>query len=557
MLSKFFYAIRYVFWWLGNQRRRLGKPPDFVVFNLEGEYPQLPQMGGNPLVRYFRPPKISLWEIAAQIRTVAADPRVKGVIFNLRPLEMSLAKLDVIRGWIAELKTAGKRVIVWSYTYDTGLLYLAAAADDVWFLPGGTINPLGLYRPYTFLAEALEFVGLQADFVQITPYKSAADMFSRTTMSDEVRAMGNWLADATFDELINAIAVGRGVELETVKSWIDESPYTDLQAKEIGLVDELCAEEDWAELLTDGTDLPRLATFDETHRKFFRRPLRKPGKYVALMSIEGMIMDGRSGSPPVDPPIPVPIVMDDRAGDLSVVQTARQILADKRAAGVVVYVDSRGGSVTASERMRVAIEKIAAQKPVVVVMGPVAASGGYWVATPAKTILAQPNTLTGSIGVIFGKIAQTGLLEKLFIRQETITRGENIGMYQPEAPFTDDERAKIWGHIQRVYEMFLERVSASRALETEAVDPIAGGRVWTGRQALENGLIDELGGLKAALDKARTLAELDENAGVRLFVPGKQYLTPVTDPAAGVKYAIDGVKFLGGQALCLLPWVER
>ncbi len=557
MFSKLYYYFRYVFWWLGNQRRRLGKTPDYVIFNLEGDYPQLPQVGGNPIVRYFRPPKVSLWEIADQIKTVAADPRVKGVIFNLRPLEMPLAKLDEIRSWIADLQAAEKRVIVWTYTLDTGLLYLAAAADDIWFLPGGLVNPLGLYRPYTYLAEALEFVGLQADFVQITPYKSAGDMFGRTTMSEEVREMGNWLADSTFEEIVAAIAAGRGVEPETVKSWIDNSPYTDLEAQELGLVDERCAEEDWAELLKDGEDLPRLAVYDEVHRKFFRRPLRKPGKYVALMSIEGLIMDGRSGSPPVDPPVPVPIVMDDRAGDLSVVQTARQILADKRAAGVVVYVDSRGGSVTASERMRVAIEAIAAHKPVVVVMGSVAASGGYWVSTPAKTILAQPNTLTGSIGVIFGKIAQTGLLEKLLIHQENITRGENIGMYQPDAPFTEAERTKVWAHIQRVYDMFLSRVTASREMETEAADAISGGRVWTGRQALENGLVDEIGGVAQALATARELADLDANAAVRLFVPEKQYLPPVTEPAAGFKYALKGVKFLRGRALCLLPWIER
>jgi len=316
-------------------------------------------------------------------------------------------------------------------------------------------------------------------------------------------------------------------------------------------------EDDWPEYLKEGENRPRLATWEAARRRLLRRPLQKPGRYLALMSIEGLIVDGRSGSPPVEPPIPVPIVMDERAGDLSVVQTARQILADKRAAGVVLYVDSRGGSATASEMMRVALEKVAAQKPLVVVMGPVAASGGYWVSMPGKMILAQPNTITGSIGVISGKVADAGLMEKLLVHQDAISRGENIRMYLPEALFSETERAKVWEQIQRLYEMFLERVSASRAMETEAVGAIAGGRVWTGRQALENGLVDELGGLEQALARARALAGLDERAPVRLYKPPKHYLPPVVEPAAALKYALDGVKFMGGRVLCLCPWVEK
>ena len=557
MLTYLFYWIRYFFWWIGNLRRRLGAPPEYIIFTLEGDYPELPQISVNPLIRQLRPPKISLWELTERFRMIAADPRVKGIVLHIRPLSLTLAKLDVLRDSITNLRESGKRVIAWSYTYDTSLYYLACAADDILLLPGGALNPMGIYRQYSFLADSLARVGVQAEFVQITPYKSAGDQLSRREMSDEVREMSNWLADATYDEIIRAIAEGRKLDLEAAKALIDQTPMTDIEAKESGAIDDLLGEDDIPNYLQDGEKPVRLVTWGSARNRLFRLPLPKPGKYVALMSIEGMIIDGRSQSPPMQPPIPVPLVLDDRAGDLSVVQTTRQILNDKRAAAVVLFVDSRGGSATASESMRIALEKVAAQKPLVVVMGSVAASGGYWVSTPGKLIVTQPNTITGSIGVLSGKVADVGLVEKLLINQETISRGKNIRMYEPEAPFTEAERAKVWAYIQRVYEMFLERVSASRKLDRQDVDAIGGGRVWTGRQALDNGLVDQLGGLAEGLKKARELAELEDRSAVRFFIPGKQYLPPLGEASTILKYGLDGLSFLSARALCLCPWLER
>ncbi len=556
MLKYPLYAIRYIFWLLTNLRRRIGKAPDYVVFTLEGEYSELPQPAGNLIMRQLRPPKISLQELAEQFRIVAGDPRVRGVLLHLRPLAMPLAQLDALRDVIAELRAAGKRVVAWSYTYDTATYYLACAADEILLLPSGTIAPLGLHRQYTFIAEALERVGVKADIVQITPYKTAADMFTRSQMSDEARAMANWLADAAYDEIAKAIADGRKIDTETAKVMIDKTPCTDLKAKEMGVVDGLLSEDDLPTHLQDGDQPARLVPWDAARGRLFRRPLAHPGKYVALMSIEGMIVDGHSQRPPIEPPIPIPLVFDDRAGDMSVVQAARQIISDKRAAAVVVYVDSGGGSSTASESMRLALEKIAAQKPLVVVMGPMAASGGYWVATPGKVILAQPNTITGSIGVISGKFADAGLIEKLLVKQESISRGKNARLYAPEEPFSDEERALVWENIQRIYDLFLERVAASRGMEREAVEAISGGRVWTGRQALENGLVDELGGLEQAFAKARKLAGLHERAPVHIFVPDKQYLPPVPEPAAALKYALDGLSvFNRGVPFCVCPLI--
>jgi protease-4 len=269
-----------------------------------------------------------------------------------------------------------------------------------------------------------------------------------------------------------------------------------------------------------------------------------------------MIIDGHSQRPPFNLPFPVPLFWDERAGDLSVVQAARRVLKDNRAAAAVLYVNSRGGSATASEAMRLALAKLAEKKPLVVSMGAVAGSGGYWVSTPGKVILSQPNTITGSIGVLTGKFHDAGLLDRLLVGRESISRGEHALIFSPERAFSDKEREIVGQSMRRTYAMFLDRVSQSRGLEQEAVDAIGAGRVWTGRQALEKGLVDEIGGLERALEKARQLAGLDEHASTRFFYPSKDPIAPIPAPAAALGYALEGIRtFNGASTLCLCPWV--
>ena len=479
MLAYPLYFFRYFFWFLGRLIHRFGRGPETVILTLSGDYPQIPMPPPNFVVAYFRPPQISLLQLGEQFRQVAADRRVNTVILHIRPLAMPFAKLDVLRGYIQELQGAGKRVIAWSYQYDLGSYYLACVTDAVILLPGGEIGPLGIARDYIYLADALEKIGVQADFVQITPYKSAGDMFTQRQMSDEVRQMGNWMAEAAWDEIVGAIASGRGMEESSVLDILNQTPCTDLEAKSLGLVDELMSEDDLPIYLGSEDDPANLTVWSSALRRMQRNPPRKPGKYVALMGIEGMIVDGKSQQPPMEPPIPVPFGFETRAGDLSVTQVARRVLADKRAAALVVYVDSRGGSATASESMSAALSKVAAKKPVVIVMGPVAASGGYYVATPGHWIMAQPNTITGSIGVLYGKFAVGGLLRKFFINRELISRGEAALFLDTEEPWSEAQRAKIWKSVNRLYTLFTERVADSRNLDTEAVDTIGGGKVWS------------------------------------------------------------------------------
>ena len=546
--------IRYPIWWIQSLDRRLRKPPDYVTFVLSGEYSEYPQPRGNLIMRRIRPQKVSLMELGAQFRLVAEDPRVKGVVLHLRPLVMAPAAIESLRDLVKELRESGKRVVAWATFYAPSNYLVACAADEILMQPSGEVSALGMGRTYPFLAKALKKIGMEGDFLPITPYKSAGDMFSRKDMSKEVRKMSNWLMDSAYEERLQAIGEGRGIDVDAARDLVDKTPMPDDKALELSVVDGLLSEEDLPKHLGTDANPARMATWDASAVSLRVPRPERMGGYVAVIPIEGTIMDGNSGRPPVKPPIDIPILTDPRAGDLTVVQAARRALRDKRAVAVVLYVNSRGGSATSSEAMRAALEKIDETKPLVVSMGPVAASGGYWVSTPGRHVFAQPSTVTGSIGVILGKIVTHDLLDKLFIGRATVQRGEHTDIYDSESRFSKAERAILWDSITRIYDLFLDRVSESRGIPREKVDELAGGRVWTGRQALENGLVDEIGGLEAAIAKARQLAGLSSRAPARLITVGKGQLVPTAQPAAMLEYAMEGARFMQGtRPLCISP----
>lgn len=561
MLSYLIFAARSLIRLLGNFRHRLQRAPDYIIFVLEGRYPELRPPRRPFWQRWLSPPQTSLQDLAEQFRAIAGDPRVRGVVLHLRQLNMMPAQLQTLRDLIGELRAAGKRVIAWSPSYyDSASYYVAGLADEILLQMGGSIMPLGVRRSYLYLADALERIGLKGDFVQISPYKSAGDIFTKRSMPDEVRQMANWLIDADYAELIRGIAAGRRRDQDGARAIVDNAPYTDLEAIDAGAIDKLVSEEDLPAHLGSAEKPALLSHWQDARTRLLHPPLPRPGRHIALLRIEGDIIDGRSGRPPFKPPLRLPFLLNERAGDLSVVQEARRVLADKRAAALVVYVDSGGGSATAAEAMAAALGQIAAKKPLVVAMGSVAASGGYYVATPAQWIVAQPGTITGSIGVLNGKIVNAGLLAKLLFNRETISRGKHALLTSTERPFSDEERAALWRQIQRTYEVFLNRVATSRRMSREAVDAVGGGRVWTGRQALEHGLVDQLGGLEQALAKARQLAGLEARAPVHEVQVSKQPLAPApASSMALVQYAIEGLQQLGGARallLCPLIWDE-
>jgi protease-4 len=554
------FPFRYAWWLLSNVRRSLRKPPEFVLFLLEGDLPALPDQPRPRWQRFISKPRSSLKELGEHFDAIARDPRIKGVVLHLRPVPMPMATLQDLRELLSKLRASGKRVIAWAPFYTTGTYYLACACDEILMMPTGSVQPLGFSSTGMFLAAGLKRFGIEADFIQVSPYKSAADMLTKSKMSDELREQVTWLLGSQHKELAGAIAESRGLDESSAKSLIDGSPYGDDAAMEKRVVDGVVSEEQLPDRLGGSGATVTVGTWEQARRALSRHaPTLGRGPYVAVLRIEGTIVDGRSERLPVKPPIEVPIVSADRAGDLTVVQLARQVAADKRAAAAVLYVNSRGGSATASEAMRQALERISARKPLVVAMGPAAASGGYWVAMPGRWIVARPGTLTGSIGVLTGKIVTGDLWSKLLFNRETISVGEHVTLEQTDKPFSEDERKIVQGDIDRIYGAFLELVGTSRKISRDELDPIAAGRVWTGRQALERKLVDEMGGLNAAVRKARSLAGLKEDAPAREVWGPRRMIPPraFAGAAGYVSYVLEGIAVLNrAPALAVMDYLS-
>jgi protease IV len=350
-----------------------------------------------------------------------------------------------------------------------------------------------------------------------------------------------------------------------VQALIDAAPHIDTDALSKGYVDALLNEEDFAAALrTFDADKPaplQLVWWEDADRLLQRRWRPTHEQYIALLKVEGLIVAGESAQPPGGIPLPLPFVGGTRTGDQTFLRQVRAVQADPNVAAVVLYINSGGGSAAASEAMAAALTDLAARCPLVAYMDNAAASGGYYVATPARWIVAQGNTITGSIGVILAKVVTGGLFDKLNVRRVAFARGQNAGLLGIDQPFTDGQRAQMLAYITRGYDLFIGRVAAARRMSTQAVDAVGGGRVWTGAQALQHGLVDQIGTLSDAVAKARALANLPDYARVVQLRPSAKFIPPwnAANPAAALAYMRQGARALGnGTALFLLPlaWQE-
>ena len=558
-MSGLIYGIRSVLRLVSNLFRRLGKAPDYVTFTIEGPIPETAPPR-PPFPRNLLASKVlTLRTLGKQLRHVAHDPRVKGIVLRLYGVSAPPAQLQGLRDLIHEIRGTGKRVIVWSHDYDLATYYVANAADDILLQYGGSVTAFGQELRYYFLADALERIGIKGDFVQITPYKTAPDMVIRTSMSDEAREMANWLIEDLYQQYLGGIAQGRSLSVDDVKKLIDDCPYTSARAQTEGVVDRVLGEEELPVYLGTESDPVKLASYTTAKKRLLSAPLTRPGKCVAVLRLAGDIIDGRSATPPFKAPFRVPLLFSEKAGDLTVVQQARGLARNKRVSAVVVHVDSGGGSATSSEAMAAALQTVADVKPLIISMGTVAASGGYYVATPGAKIIAQPGTLTGSIGVVTGKLVTAGLYEKILFHRETISRGKHAGYFSGAQPFTDEERQSLRNSIDQIYGQFVKRVADSRGMSAEDVVAVGGGRVWTGAQAKEHGLVDEMGGLDLAIQRAREAAGLSLHCRVQEIKPSKKLLAPTAASTAGViDYAMQGLRMIRpGNVLfltTLLPW---
>jgi protease-4 len=476
---------------------------------LDGPVPEGPRAGVLP----GRPATPSLVALLEGLAAAAGDPRVEGVLLRLRSGAVSLAQGLALRRALAAVRAAGKPVAVYAERLATEDLFLASAATRVFVPEAGSVAPLGLRLEAWFLRDLLDRLGLHAEVLRVGEFKSAGETLVRRGMSEAQRAQLDALLDDLYAELVEGIAEGRSLPQERVRALIDAGPYRARAAAEAGLVDRCLFPDELEGALTElagrpgagaelaWTDLPLYRAL-RARDPGLRAPWRDVPR-VAYVVASGIV---RSGGGPAG-------VSSDAYRAL-----LRQLERDPGVRAVVLRIESPGGDALASDLLWRAVRQLAATKPVVASLGDVAASGGYYVACAADAIFAEGATLTGSIGVVGGRLDAGGLYQRLGVAREGVERGARAGMLSAARPLAPGERAALRADLRAVYELFLERVAAGRGTTREAVDAVARGRVWSGRRALAEGLVDALGGPLEALAEARRRCGLAEPERVRLDV---------------------------------------
>ena len=535
-------------------RRLLRRRVDYVWIELSGA---LPEFAVTPpwWQRRFLGAResASLHGLRRKLQRIAADPQASGVLLKIDGLAAGWATLQSLRDELAHFRASGKRAVAYLLTPDMAGYYAACAADEILIPPSAFLMITGLRAEVLFLKDALAKVGLAAEVEAVSPYKAAGEMFVRSDISPENRAQMERLLDLRFAEIVRAISAARGMTALSARAAIDAAPLSGTAALERGLVDGLCYEDELATRFKIGDCELEILDWDAAKRALRLLPARRQRKLVAVVQVEGTITGGNSRNLP----IPIPLFGGQQAGADSVAQALRQVERNRRVAAVVLYVNSRGGDAFASDLIWREVLRVRKSKPVVVAMGDAAASGGYYIAAPASAIVAQPGTLTGSIGVVSLRPITAGLLERAAINTVVLSRGAHSGVFSISQPPSDDERQALRDLIFTSYAEFKQRVCEGRDMSEERLDPIAGGRVWLGQEALELGLIDQLGGLPAALLKAQELAGLprDRDARILLARDRRDELPPLPFPVGGLlelwPLLEQAVKT---RILAVLPW---
>ncbi|HEV1285516.1 MAG TPA: signal peptide peptidase SppA [Bryobacteraceae bacterium] len=497
---------------IGVAAMRLGtdRPPAVadgttLVLHLEGELPEQPQVTlPIPFLEDQQPmTMVETWQL---LRKAAADPRIKALVLEPRELNVGWAKLEELRGSIVAFKKTGKLVYAYLRGSGTKEYYVATAADRVFMAPEDELDVKGLRAELMFVKGTLDKLGVGLEFEHVGKYKDAPDMFTRTTPTPETLEVENQILDQYFGDIIAVIAEGRKKKPEDVKTLIDDGPFVGKSALDGGLVDALVFEDEMYGKLKDAAKL-------ESIKKIGERDYSKvevagvDGKTkIAFIVGQGEITRGGTND----------TVGNDGITASGLVKLMRQVRDDATIKGVILRIDSPGGDGIASDDILHEAKLLSAKKPTVISMSDLAASGGYFIAMTGDPVIAYPNTLTGSIGVFFGKVNLKGLFEKVGLATYTLKRGRFSDIDSSTAPLDDEQRAKLRREIETFYKGFVERVAAGRKQPYEKMEPLAQGRVWLGAQAKQNGLVDELGGLDRAIEMVRDRAKISSSEKIVL-----------------------------------------
>ncbi|BBZ18428.1 signal peptide peptidase SppA [Mycolicibacterium gadium] len=491
-------------------------------------------VGNRPMV---------LRDAVAAIHRAADDSRVAGLIARVQLSAAAPGPVQELRDAISTFSDA-KPSLAWAETYPGTLsYYLASAFREVWMQPSGTVGLVGFATGATFLRDALDKAGIEPQYIARGEYKSAPNRFTQNSYTDAHREADTRMIESLLAQVRQAVSASRGIEAAEVDALADRAPLlrddavTGRLVDRIGFRDE--AYDRIAELVGASDDAPPRLYLSRYAKATASRPSpvppvpgRKRKPAIAVVTLHGLIVSGRGG-PQVLP------FGDSSAGGDTIAAALREAAVDDSVSAIVLRVDSRGGMATASETVwREVIKARDSGKPVVASMGAVAASGGYYVSMAADAIVANPGTITGSIGVVTGKLVARELKERLGVGSESVRTNPNADAWSINQPFTDAQHALVEAEADLSYSDFVERVAEGRKMTVDAVDAVARGRVWTGADALEHGLVDELGGFRTAVNRAKVLAGLHPDDDVRLVnYPGSSLMDmlrpkPSSQPAA-------------------------
>jgi protease-4 len=493
--------------------RAVSHPPSIsknsiLVYRIEGALPESPQVEiPLPLFKNASPPTVrDHWEL---LRKAAADSRIRAVVFVPENVTAGWGKLEEIREDVKAFKKSGKPIYAALRAPGAREYYMAAEADRVYMAPQDYLNLKGLRAELTYFKKTLDKLGIQVEVEHVGKYKDAGDMFTRSSMSPETREVMNSILDGLYGRLVDRLAEARRKTPDQMRAIIDDGPFLTTQARDAGLVDGI----EYQDQVVG--ELKQRLHLSEAHLVSTSDYMQVPpqsvgvetGPRIALVVAEGDII--RSGSDSL-------LGADGFVSSGGMTRLLNQVGSDPAIKGVIVRIDSPGGDGFASDEILRRVSLLAKKKPLVFSMSDLAASGGYYMAMTGNPIVAYPGTLTGSIGVLYGKVDLHGLFDKLGIQKDIMSRGRFANIDSDYTPLSDAERKKLQDGLEAFYKDFVSHVAQARKRTYGQIEPIAQGRVWLGEQALGIGLIDRLGGLDQAIDLIKQQAHIPREQKVRL-----------------------------------------
>jgi protease-4 len=529
---------------LGSETAQTPQPAPPVVahFHLSGMLSETPVSDPFGLLAG---EMVSLKDLVRRLGKASTDDQVKAVILTFDNMELGFGQLEELRRALEGVKSAGKKVYAYAEDMTTGEYGLLCAADRLCVGPQSTLWLMGLYGESLYVKGLLDKIGVQADFLHMGDYKSAAEMLTRTGPSRPAEENTNWLLDSLYGSLVDMIARSRGKTAAQVRDWIDHGPYAADRAEELGLIDAIQTREEF--VATIQKDLGGQARVDNRYgqeektkvnlasplglfsllSELFKAPAAPSAQKdaVAVVYVEGAILPG------YQQPTLFGAYQAAYSGDLrKALDTAAR---DDSVKAVVMRVDSPGGSAQASDVILAAARRVKARKPLIVSMGNVAGSGGYYVSCGADAIFADEATITASIGVVGGKLVTTDLWNKLGVNWVGHKRGANADLLSSTRAFDEAQRKVLQDYMQKVYEAFKGHVAQGRGSRLrKPIDEIAGGRVYTGKQALDLGLVDQIGGLQQAVEYAAARVSL-KDYDIRVIPEPKDFFTQLMGDISG------------------------